>query len=224
MSDEKVVAAKAKVQRLLDIGFIHEVDYPSWLANIVMVKKMNGRWRMCTDFTDHNKCYLKDDFPLTRIDNVVHSTAGCETMALLDCFLGYHQIWLRKEDDEKTSFITPFGTNSYLRMLEGLKNVGLTFCRMIKAILKEQMGRNIFTYVDGIVVVSRKKETQLQDLAETFTSMRRAQLKINPEKCMFGVSRGKVLCYLVSVKGIEANPDKTNAVVHMKPPGSRKEV
>jgi hypothetical protein len=138
--------------------------------------------------------------------------------------LGYHQIWLRKEDDEKTSFITPFGTNSYLRMLEGLKNVGLTFCRMTKAILKEQMGRNIFTYVDGIVVVSRKKETQLQDLAETFTSMRRAQLKINPEKCMFGVSRGKVLCYLVSVKGIEANPDKTNAVVHMKPPGSRKEV
>jgi hypothetical protein len=223
MSDEKVVAAKAEVQRLLDIGFIHEVDYPSWLANIVMVKKMNGRWRMCTDFTDHNKCYLKDDFPLTRIDNVVHSTAGCETMALLDYFLG-HQIWLRKEDDEKTSFITPFGTNSYLRMLEGLKNVGLTFCRMTKAILKEQMGRNIFTYVDGIVVVSRKKETQLQDLAETFTSMRRAQLKINPEKCMFGVSRGKVLCYLVSVKGIEANPDKTNAVVHMKPSGSRKEV
>jgi hypothetical protein len=74
------------------------------------------------------------------------------------------------------------------------------------------------------VVVSRKKETQLQDLAETFASLRRAQLKLNPDKCMFGVSRGKVLGCLVSVKGIEANPDKINTIIHMKSPGSKKEV
>jgi hypothetical protein len=86
------------------------------------------------------------------------------------------------------------------------------------------MERNAFAYVDAIVVVSRKKETQLQDLAETFTNMRRAQLKLNPDKCMFGVSRGKVLGCLVSVKGIEANLDKISAIVHMKPLGSRKEV
>jgi hypothetical protein len=60
---------------------------------------------MCTDFTDLNKCYPKDDFPLLRIDNVVDSTAGCETMALLDYFSGYHQIWLRKEDEEKQVFL-----------------------------------------------------------------------------------------------------------------------
>jgi hypothetical protein len=92
MSDEKVVAAKMEVQRLLDAGFIREVYYPSWLANIVMVKKKNGKWRMCTYFTDLNKCCPKDNFPLTRIDKVVDSTAGCEVMTLLDCFSGYHQI------------------------------------------------------------------------------------------------------------------------------------
>jgi hypothetical protein len=85
-------------------------------------------------------------------------------------------------------------------MPEGLKNAGLTFCRMMKATLKEQIERNVFAYVDDIVVMSRKKETQLQDLAETFANMCRAQLKLNPEKCVFGISRGKVLGCLVSVK------------------------
>jgi hypothetical protein len=124
-----------------------------------MAKKKNGKWRMCIDFTDLNKCCPKDDFPLMRIDKVVDSAAGCEIMALLDCFLGYHQICLCKEDEEKTSFITPFGTYCYLRMPEGLKNAGLTFYRMMKAMLKEQMERNVFTYIDNIVVASRKKET-----------------------------------------------------------------
>jgi hypothetical protein len=91
-------------------------------------------------------------------------------MALLDCFSGYHQIWLCKEDEEKTSFITPFGTYCYLKMPKGLKNAGPTFCRMTKAILKEQMERNVSAYVDDIVVASRKKDTQLQDLAETFAT------------------------------------------------------
>jgi hypothetical protein len=189
-----------------------------------MVKKKNGKWRMCTDFTDLNKCCPKDNFPLSRIEKVVDSVVQCETLALLDCLLGYHQIWLRKEDEEKTSFITPFGTYCYLRIPEGLKNDGSIFYRMMKTILREQMERNVSAYVDDIVVVCRKKETQLQDLAETFTNMRREQLKLNPKKCMFGVSGGKVLGYLVSVKGIDANPDKINAIVHMKPPGSRKEV
>jgi hypothetical protein len=95
---------------------------------------------------------------------------------------------------------------------------------MVKAILKEQLERNVFAYVDDIVVVSRKKGPQLQHLAETFASIRKAQLKLNPEKCVFGVSRHKVLDCLVSVKGIEANPDKIKAIVCMKPPQSRKEV
>jgi hypothetical protein len=116
MSDEKVVAAKAEFQRLWDAGFIREVHCPSWLMNAVMVRKKNGKWRMCTDFTDLNKYCSKDDFLLSRIDKVVDSPAGSEIMALLDYFLWYHKLWLRKEDEEKTNFITPFGTYCYLRM------------------------------------------------------------------------------------------------------------
>jgi hypothetical protein len=80
------------------------------------------------------------------------------------------------------------------------------------------MQRNVFTYIDDIMVVSRRKATQIDNLAETFINMRSAQLKLNPEKCIFGVQKGKVLGCLVSVKGITANPDKINAIVHMKPP------
>jgi hypothetical protein len=133
MSDEKVEAARAEVQRLLDVGFIREVTYPELLANFVMVRKKNRKWQMCTDFTNLNKCCPKDDFPLTRIDQIVDSTASCEAIALLDCFSGYHQIWLCKEDEEKSRFITPFGTYCYMRMPEGLHNIGSTFYRMTKA-------------------------------------------------------------------------------------------
>jgi hypothetical protein len=95
---------------------------------------------------------------------------------------------------------------------------------MMEAIIKEQMERNVFAYVNDLVVASRKKETQIQDLAETFANMHRAQLKLNPEKCVLGVQMARVFGCLVSVKGIEASLDKINAIVHVKPLGSRKEV
>jgi hypothetical protein len=80
----------------LDAGFIWEVTYPQRLAKVVMVRKKNGKWQMCIDFTDLNKCCPKDDFHLARMDKIIDSAAGCEMMALLDCFSGYHQIWLCK--------------------------------------------------------------------------------------------------------------------------------
>jgi hypothetical protein len=187
-----------------------------------MVK--NGKWRMCIDFTDLNKCCLKVDFPLSRIDKIINSAAASEMMALLDCFSGYHQIWLHAEDEENTSFITHFRTYCYLRMPEGLRNAGPTFCRMMMAALKDQVGRNVLSYMDDIVVVSKKMETYLSDLVETFTNMREAKLKLNQEKCVFGITRGKVLGCLVSMKGIEANPNKIRTINQMQPPQSRKDV
>jgi hypothetical protein len=136
----------------------------------------------------------------------------------LDCFSGYHQIWLHEEDEEKTSFITPSGTYCYLRMPEGLRNAGSIFCRMMKAALKDQVDRNVLSYVNDIVMVSKKRENYIADLAETFANMCESKLKLNPEKCVFGITKGKVLGCLVSTKVIEANPDKIKVITQMQPP------
>jgi hypothetical protein len=133
--DDKAEGARNEVKRLMSAGVIREVAYLEWLANNVMVKKANGKWRMCIDFTDLNKVCPKDEFPLPRIDSLVDAAATSELMSLLDCYSGYHQIWMKKEDKPKTSFITPSGTYCYLRMPEGLKNAGGSFNRMTSKVL-----------------------------------------------------------------------------------------
>jgi hypothetical protein len=217
MSNVKTEDAKAEVHRLLEAKFIEPIAYPTWLANVVMVQKKSSKWRMCIDFTSHNKACPKDNFLLPRIDKIVDSAARCEVMSLLDCFSGYHQIYMKEEDKASTSFITPFGTYCFIRMPEGLKNVGSTFSRLTKRVLESQVGRNIFTYVDDIVVTSKNKEDHLANLAETFANMRDARLRLNPKKCVFGVRQGKILGYLVSHQGIEANPTKIQAIINMTP-------
>jgi hypothetical protein len=224
MSDEKTEAAKAEVYRLLEANFIKPIAYPTWLGNVVMVQNKSGKWRMCIDFTSLNKAYPKDNFPLPQIDKIVDSAARCEVMPLLDCFSGYHQIYMKEEDKASTSFITPFGTYCFIRMPEGLKNARSTFSRLTNTVLESQVGRNIFIYVDDIVVASKNKEDHLTDLAETFANMRDTRLRLNPEKCIFGVRQGKILGYLVSHRGIEANPTKIQAIINMTPPQSTRDV
>jgi hypothetical protein len=178
MSDDKAEGARNEVKRLLSAGVTREVKYPEWLANIVMVKKANGKWRMCIDFTDLNKACPKDGFPLPRIDSLVDAAASSELMSLLDCYSGYHQIWMKKEDEPKTNFITPSGTYCYLRMPEGLKNAGGSFSRMIAKVLHSQIGRNVLTYVDDIIIKSMKQENHIADLHETFANFRQAGLSL----------------------------------------------
>jgi hypothetical protein len=103
---ERNQAIVEEVEKLLKIGFIREVDYPEWLANVVLVKKSNGKWRMCVDFTNLNKACSKDSFPLPQIDLLVDSTSGHELLSFMDAFSGYNQIFMEEMDQEKTYFIT----------------------------------------------------------------------------------------------------------------------
>jgi hypothetical protein len=199
------------------------VTYPERLDNTVMVEKTNGKWRMCIDFIDLNKACPKDEFPLPRIDSLIDAATTLELMSPLDYYSGYHQIWMKKENEPKTSFITPSGTYCYLWMLEGLKNAGGSFSRMTSKVLCTQIDRNILTYVDDIIVKSTKKKNHIADLQETFANFKKAGLKLYPEKCVFRVKKGKLLRCLVSTKGIEANPNKIETILRMEPPKSRKD-
>ena len=112
-----------------------------------MVKKKSRKWRVCVDFTDLNKTFLKDSFPMPRIDQLVDTTAGHPRMSFLDAFQGYHQIPLVVDDQEKTAFLTPIGNYHYKVMHFGLKSAGSTYQRMITRMFEPQLGKSIEAYI-----------------------------------------------------------------------------
>ncbi|CAL1405791.1 unnamed protein product [Linum trigynum] len=221
---EKQMALEEEVKRLLKAGFIREVKYPTWLSNPVFVRKASGLWRMCIDFTNQNAACPKDAYPLPRIDQLIDATANHESLSFLDMFSGYHQIRLSEEDQEKTAFMTHMGNFCYTVMPFGLKNAGATYQRMIDAVFKSQLGRNVEAYVDDVLVKSKEEGNHLKDLRETFESLRKEGLRLNPLKCVFGAKAGKFLGFMITRRGIEANPKQIEAITSLRPPRTVKEI
>ena len=189
-----------------------------------MVKKANGKWRMCVDFIDLNKACPKDSYPLPCIDQLVDSTAGHQLLSFMDAFSRYNQIKMDEADQEKTSFITSQGLFCYKVMPFGLKNARATYQRLVNHMFRPQIGRNVEVYIDDMLVKSLNEGGHLDNLQETFETLKRYKMKLNPSKCAFGVSLGKFLGFMVSQRGIEANPDKIQAILNMEPPKNIKEV
>jgi ribonuclease HI len=215
--EKKHRAIGEEVHKLMAAGFIKEVFHPEWLANPVLVKKKSGKWRMCVDYTGLNKACPKVPYLLPRIDQIVDSTFGCETLSFLDAYSGYHQIKMKEYDQLVTSFITPFGMYCYITMPFGLRNAGATYQRCMNHVFGEHISRTVEAYVDDIVVKTRKASDLLSDLEVTFGCLRTKGVKLNTKKCVFGVPRGMLLGYIVSERGIEANPEKIAAITNMGP-------
>jgi hypothetical protein len=151
---ERCETIQLEVNQLLESRFIRPVDYPSWLANPVLVEKPNGSWHMCIIYTGLNKACPKDEYPLPRICQIIDSTVLCELLSFLDAYSGYHQISLAIDDEEKTSFIASFGIFCYTKMAFRLKNGGATYQKCVHTILESQIGRNVEAYIDDIAVKS----------------------------------------------------------------------
>jgi hypothetical protein len=128
---------------------------------------------------------------------------------------------LKKEDEEKTAFITPYGVFCHQVMPFGLKNAGATYQRNC---LESQIGHNIQVYIDDVVITIRKEESLISDLTETFDNLNRYKLKLNLTKCSFGMSAGQLLGFLVSARGIEANPEKIQVILTMGKPAKLHDV
>ena len=137
-----------------------------------MVKKANGKWRMCVDFIDLNKACPKDSYPLPCIDQLVDSTAGHQLLSFIDAFSGYNQIKMDEADQEKTSFITSQGLFCYKVMLFGLKNAGVTYQRLVNHMFRPQIGRNVEVYIDDMLVKSLDEGGHLDNLQETFETLK----------------------------------------------------
>ena len=221
---ERQKAINEEVGKLFQAGAIREVEYPKWLANVVLVKKTNDKWRLCIDFTDVNRACPKDSFPLPRIDLIVDATTGHELLSFMDAFFGYNQISMDPDDQEKTSFVTAQGTYCYSVMPFGLKNAGATYQRLVNKIFQKQIGTTIEVYIDDMLVKSPTAKLHIAHLSKAFQILREYNMKLNPAKCAFGVSAGKFLGFKVNNRGIEINPDKIKVVLDMPSPSSIKEV
>ena len=178
---------------------------------------------MCVEFTDMNKACLKEDYPLPKIDRLVDSTAGHALLSFMDANASYHQIPLATEDQSDTAFITNAGVYYYKVMPFGLKNVEATYQRMVNKVFQSQIGRNLEVYVDDMITKSKQATEHAADLRKTFITLQEHQMRLNPDKCVFGVTRGKCLGFLMDERGIEANPDKILAIKDMKSPTFVKE-
>nr|GEX73044.1 reverse transcriptase domain-containing protein [Tanacetum cinerariifolium] len=179
---ERVRAIQAEVQKLVEAGIMREVYYHDWLSNPVMVKKHDGSWRMCVDFTDLNKACPQDCYPLPEIDWKVESLCGYPFKCFLDAYKGYHQIQLAEADEENTSFHTRQGVYCYTKMPFGLKNAGATYQRLMDKAFEGQVGRNIEVYVDDLVVKSYTEAEMMRDIEETFRTLRKVNTKLIPKK------------------------------------------
>ena len=188
------------------------------------VPKKDGKVKMCIDYRNLNRASPKDDFPLPHIDVLVDNTAQFSVFSFMDGFSGYNQIRMAQEDMEKTTFITPWGTFCYKVMPFGLKNVGATYQRAMITLFHDMIHKEIEVYVDDMIAKSQTEEEHLVNLEKLFERLRKFKLRLNPNKCTFGVRSGKLLGFIVSQRGIEVDPEKVKAIQVMPAPKTEKEV
>ena len=189
-----------------------------------MLKKASGKWRMCVDYKDLNKACPKHSYPLPNIDRLVDGAAGHKILSFLDAYSGYNQISMHHSDRGKTAFTTDSANYFYKVMSFGLKNAGATYQRLMDKIFKGMIGKSVEVYVDDIVVKSDSCDQHIKDLQEVFDALRRVNMRLNPEKCASGVESGKFLGFMLTHRGIEANPDKCKAITEMRSPSNLKEI
>lgn len=161
---ERQEAIQAEVDKLMKARFVR----PRWLANVVMVKKANGKWRMCVDYTDLNKACPKDSYPLPKMDQLVDNSSEQGLLSFMDAYSGYNQRLMNRNDEEDTSFITPNGIYCYKVMPFGLKNAGATYQRLVNVMFKQQLGINMEAYVDDLLAKSKRPEDHTKDLMKEF--------------------------------------------------------
>ncbi|GAU29444.1 hypothetical protein TSUD_150140 [Trifolium subterraneum] len=175
VGEERRAAITEEVAKLKEAGFIEEIKYPTWLENVVMVKKASGKWRMCVDFTDLNKSCPKDPYPLPNIDRIIDGASGYKTLSFMDAYSSYNQIKMHPMDAQHTTFM--FNTCNYFYnvMPFGLKNAKATYQRLMDRVFLEQIGKNLEVYIDDMVVKTQKEGEHDKDLDDILKSVRKRE-------------------------------------------------
>ena len=179
---------EAECQKLLKHDIIEESSSP-WASNVVMVEKHDGTYRMCIDYRKLNAITKTSSVPQITIDDVVDSLAESEAkvFSTIDLTKGYWQIGLDPETSEKTSFNSPLGLLKFKKLPMGLINSGAVFMTKMYSVLRGLLFKHTLAYIDDVIVYSKDMNQHLSHLQEVFDRFRKANLKMNPAKCHFGL-------------------------------------
>jgi hypothetical protein len=224
--DEVLADVKKEVERLIDANFIRPCRYAEWISNIVPVYKKNGKMRVCIDFRDLNRATPIDGYPMLVADLLVDAAAGHKVISFMDGNAGYNQIFMVIEDISKTTFRCPghIGFFEWIVMTFGLKIASATYQRVTNYIFHELIGKIVEIYIDDVVIKSLNHESHLDDVGKTLECTRKHGLKMNPNKCAFGVLAGEFLGFLVHEGGIEVGKKSMKVIDEVVLPTNLKEL
>jgi hypothetical protein len=201
-----------EIKKMYDAKIIVPLRFSKWVSNLVPTRKKTGEIRLSIDFINLNKVSLKDNYPLPKMDHILQKVVGSSRIYLLDGFSSYNQVLVHPEDQEKTTFTTPWGTFMYVKMPFGLMNVGATFKRAMDIAFVDELGRFIVIYLDDVIVYSQSDKEHLQHLRCVFEKCGKFGISLNPKKSLFGLEEGKLLGHIISNDGIKIDPSKIEAI------------
>ena len=211
------------IEEMKKHGVIEESQSP-WVSPAVLVRKKNGALRFCVDFRKLNAVTIKDSFPLPRIDDIFDQLSGNVWFTTLDLKSGYWQVKIRPEDREKTAFSVGKGLWQFTVMPFGLCNAPATFQRLMEKILKDMLTKICLVYLDDVIIFGKSFEEMLENLSKVFRRIREANLRINPEKCVFFRKNVKYLGHIISAEGVVTDPEKISAVKDWPVPHTKKQL
>jgi len=212
------------LQQLLSAGVIRQSHSP-WASNVVLVRKPDGKLRMCVDYRQLNNRTLKDSYALPRVEELLDCLGGMKYFSVLDMKSGYHQVELFEQHKQRTAFtVGPLGFYEYNRMPFGLCNAPATYQRLMEECLKGLHLKICLIYLDDLIIFSKTYEEHLERLELVFQRLRECGLKLSPKKCKFFKHRVKYVGYIVSEQGIEADPEKISKIRDWPTPTSPEEI
>jgi len=213
-----------ELDKLTRLGFIEESISP-WGAPVVLVNKKDGTKRMCVDYRGLNNVTKKSSWPLPRIDDTLDALSGSQLFSTLDLRAAYMQVPLEEAAREKTAFTTPFGLFQYKRLPFGLCSAPSTFARLMENVLRGLQPHVCMAYLDDNIVHSDDAiANHLANLEAVFQRYREANLKLNPEKCMFLVTEVEFLGHVISGTGVRTDPKKVSAAAEWPTPRTVRQV
>lgn len=216
-------AVRQHLRELLDAGIIRESESP-FASPVVVVKKKNGKIRLCIDYRKLNSRTIKDAYALPNIEETFSALSGARWFSVMDLKSGYYQVEMVEEDKHKTAFTCPLGFYEFNRMPQGVTNAPSTFQRLMEKCVGDLHLSEVLVFLDDIIVFSQTLEEHEARLLKVLHRLKSYGLKLSPEKCQFFKSSVKYLGHIVDAQGVHTDPDKVSALRDWPRPGNREEL